>query len=288
MNNFREYLQAFRSQLARRYETPETGMFIEGIQKWSKSAYGQHVLGLERCNLKRLIGETSGHTALMISPFEDFNFSDICSYTQRINSVMASDNTMGAGSLLQDAAFLPFEENSLNLIVMHHSLEFSPNPQQILKEAARVTKHQGHIIIVGFNPYSLAGLLKWPKQTFGVQGISRRQNLRAGRLNDWLQFLEFSCLKTNYLAHNFPLNQLAYLRHTAKIDEKLAGSFLPFGTCYCLLARKDESGFTPFKPEWSMRAIKQALVLPQTVASAQSNRREATIIPFRTNIKSRV
>ena len=52
---------------------------------------------------------------------------------------------------------LPFESQSLDMIVLPHVLEFSEDPHQLLREVERVLMPEGRVVITGFNPMSLWG-----------------------------------------------------------------------------------------------------------------------------------
>ena len=43
-------------------------------------------------------------------------------------------------------------------VVLPHVLEFEANPHQVLRESERVLIGEGHVVILGFNPWSLWGL----------------------------------------------------------------------------------------------------------------------------------
>ena len=47
---------------------------------------------------------------------------------------------------------LPFANESFDLVVLPHSLDFSPVPQQLLAEAVRVLAPEGRLFLAGFNP----------------------------------------------------------------------------------------------------------------------------------------
>lgn len=76
----------------------------------------------------------------------------------------------------------PMQDNSVDLIVLPHVLEFASQPQQVLREAVRVLMPEGKLIVAGFNPHSL---LHFGAATAGlppsVAWLSRP------RLIDWLR-----------------------------------------------------------------------------------------------------
>ena len=53
---------------------------------------------------------------------------------------------------------LPLGRNSIDLIVLQHTLDFSIDPRQVLREAVEVLSAEGWIVICGFNPLGLWGM----------------------------------------------------------------------------------------------------------------------------------
>ncbi|MET0384035.1 MAG: methyltransferase domain-containing protein [Burkholderiaceae bacterium] len=114
------------------------------------------------------------------------------------NGAFAAPPEVAAG-LRCDAEALPFPSNSLDLIVMPHTLELAHDPHVALAEAARVLMPEGRLVIAGFNPASLWGL----RRRFGRKGRdpktaddrlflpSSGEFIGYWRLRDWLRLLSF-------------------------------------------------------------------------------------------------
>jgi SAM-dependent methyltransferase len=78
----------------------------------------------------------------------------------------------------------PFQDDSLDYIVLPHVLEFSLDPHAVLREAARCLRPGGSMSITAFNPNSLLGL-----QAGHTELGHRSAWLTRSRLIDWLQLL---------------------------------------------------------------------------------------------------
>ena len=61
-------------------------------------------------------------------------------------------------TVIADWEGLPLGRNSVDLIVLQHTLDFSIDPRQVLREAVEVLSAEGWIVICGFNPLGLWGV----------------------------------------------------------------------------------------------------------------------------------
>ncbi len=85
--------------------------------------------------------------------------------------------------VVADTAELPFAGSSIDGIVLHHALDVVPDRRGTLREAARVLKSGGRLVVVGFNPLSLWLLIK-PMRAF-----RDLRPLSVPRLEEWLTVL---------------------------------------------------------------------------------------------------
>ncbi len=69
----------------------------------------------------------------------------------------ATRAAIGRSTVWCDLLDLPFEAQSVDLLVMPHTLEFARDPHRLLREAERVLVPEGQLIILGFNSLSLWG-----------------------------------------------------------------------------------------------------------------------------------
>ena len=74
--------------------------------------------------------------------------------------------------------------------IMPHTLEFEPDQHQVLREVERVLKPEGQLLLLGFNPHSIYGLLHYlPGQRNKLPWCGHF--LSRSRIIDWLHLLHF-------------------------------------------------------------------------------------------------
>lgn len=84
----------------------------------------------------------------------DFHCLDplLDAYVQRLRSRVEYRQMMGE--------VLEFEDSSFDLVASHNALDHAKNPLQILAEAYRILKPNGHLLLA-VDTFSLAGLMKY-------------------------------------------------------------------------------------------------------------------------------
>jgi SAM-dependent methyltransferase len=153
-------------------------------------------------------------------------------------------------SALADFNHLPLPPNSIDVVLLHHLLDYSQSPHHVLREVSGVLIPRGHLLVVGFNPWSLFGLWRWVMRCFQKAPQWRHQSLRLGRVLDWLAVLDFEPVAIEQGFYCPPLQHtkaLKYLHWMERWGKRLC---LPWGGFYLIVARKDTVALTPLKPEW--------------------------------------
>ncbi len=235
---------------SRRAVPPLAGT-IKGLEYWFDTALGRQMLAEEKKVLEDCLSCMFGYHLLQLSVnrnvelFHDSRINHCFSFgvgspTQR--------SKVGAYSELDS---LPLGDESIDVTILHHVLEFSHNPHQVLKEATRVTIPRGYIIVIGFNPVSTMGAIKPFAQLLGGSPIWKRQGLRQSRISDWLQLLDCNTLRTQGGHFHLPMQNQKIIHSPSRINTLLKRWGLPFGNFYCLIARKDKANLIPLRPDWS-------------------------------------
>ncbi|WP_188151281.1 class I SAM-dependent methyltransferase [Teredinibacter waterburyi] len=279
MQSWKKFFKA-RSSVRPLHET------IADLARWYETPLGQSILTEQREILSDELSCLFGYHLMQLSvvPYERlFESSRINHCFSMAPAIVPSERVKTQLCDLQalsDLDALPLADESIDVTILHHVLDFSENPQQVLKEAARVTVPRGHIIIICFNPFSMMGALQPILRLTSSKPVWRRKALRAGRLRDWLEFLDFSCVNMRQLSHNLPINHSRYLAHSRFVNKVFSGRSVPFGSTYCILARKDKVGLTPLKPEWDKASLLRGSAVAKQSLSARTEP-SARILPLR-------
>lgn len=150
------------------------------------------------------------------------------------------------------ATALPVESDSVDVVVLPHILEFEAQPHEALRESARVIVPEGHLLICGFNPWSLLGCWRYLKRR--NQAVPwRGRFLALTRLRDWLALLGFDVLSQDACFFKPPFSNERLLRRLDFLDR--VGSRMPayFSGAYMLVARKRVTTMTPIRTRWRPR-----------------------------------
>lgn len=134
-------------------------------------------------------------------------------------------NSPDVALIQSDFEALPFSPDSIDVIVMPHILESASHPQTILQETYQILIPEGHLIIIGINPFSLSGLVHWFKR-------GKNKLISMLRMRKWLLQLGFSV--TDYKLLTQPLLK-------SKSWKKLWFG----GDIYILVAKKSIISVTP-------------------------------------------
>ena len=132
---------------------------------------------------------------------------------------------------------LPFATDSLDALVLCHSLDSSSVPHQTLRECQRVLVPNGHLFVISFNPFSVRGVMKGLRGWLS-RGRRHPKSISGRRLGDWLSLLGFSHAEPHYFVSFVPLGKGRVGRFMDRFDRWLARINAPTGTVYLLHARK--------------------------------------------------
>ena len=142
---------------------------------------------------------------------------------------------------------LPFANETFDLVVLPHSLDFSPAPQQLLAEAVRVLAPEGRLILAGFNPLGPW----WWRQQFVRLGFKpylpiNTNPTELSRIKDWLLLLGLKITAGYFGLYRPALTNKINLNNWAWVDKAGDRWFPHFSNLYLLQAKKIQPSFLYF------------------------------------------
>lgn len=154
---------------------------------------------------------------------------------------------------------LPFDTQSLDLVVLPHVLEFADDPHQVLREVERVLRPEGRVIVSALNPVSLWGAHQATISRVRT-GFLPREGRFIGlpRLRDWLKLLGFELDRGRYGCYRPPCRTQRWLDRTAFM-EKAGDRWWPIcGASYLVAAVKRVRGMRLVGKAWAKPAVAAA------------------------------
>ena len=147
---------------------------------------------------------------------------------------------------------LPIESDGVDVVLILHVLEFEEEPHKAVREASRVLAPEGHLIITGFNPWSLLGLWRLFLRTGGAPPWGGHF-LAPGRIKDWLALLGFDLLVFDFHFFRPPFGSRRLLHRSAFLERRVVPWLSGFGAVYVVLARKRVTTLLRTRPRWHPR-----------------------------------
>lgn len=155
-----------------------------------------------------------------------------------------------------DSRAWPWEAESLDLVVLPHTLEFSHDPHASLREVERVLVPEGRVVISGFNPWSLWGLSQQRAKLYKRVGWEnpflpdQLDFIAHWRMRDWLRLLSFEVDTAHFGCFRPSVQSPQWLTRTAWMDKAGPRWWRIFGAVYFLVGIKRVRGMRLMGPVW--------------------------------------
>ena len=168
-------------------------------------------------------------------------------------------------NLVIEPCNLPISNNVMDAVVLHHILEYTRNPHQVLREAHRALTSGGQLFVMGFNPWSLMGVRKVLTPFNKAPWTGRFRSWI--KLADWLKLLGFKVELTQYAFFSAPFNRTARVEKNSAVERLGRKYNCFFGSTYAIVARKQTIGMTPL---YETKFSRRVLAFPVTEPTARS------------------
>lgn len=220
----------------------------ESFENWFQTPLGRSLLADQRRFLDHRLARLTGARQLQVSVSHRLPLINGTDFSQKIMTTPRYFTGIPDGVVVCDADELPFPGESMDLVLLHHSADFSDYPHQVLREASRVLRGDGCIALIGFNPVSFWGLRRLISRHHA--GPWGGRFLLRGRMEDWLRLLDFhiEVSVTRFFCLPF---QRSGRKAPGRLSEQFSSyGFLPVGAYYCILAKKRVYARVPQRKPW--------------------------------------
>jgi SAM-dependent methyltransferase len=215
------------------------------LYAWYRRPLGRELAEAELAALTTQMTNLFGYHMLVIDPPWEQCVLDESRIAHRVIQSVGPLTRAGVG-LSADIDQWPIMTDSVDAVVLPHTLELSLNPHQVLREADRSLIPDGHLVILGFNPFSLWGLRRLLSRGSGeLPWGARFQSLH--RIKDWLGLLGFDTLCSQYLFQRPPVQNQRVLRRLQFMEPAGGAGYMLLSGSYILVARKRSIVMTPLR-----------------------------------------
>jgi SAM-dependent methyltransferase len=158
---------------------------------WFDGPLGSHVLLEESVLARRVLDDVFGFELLQLGGWGPARHLLDGARTQ--HTTLLAPEPGPRVTLCAPLTALPFASDSIDAMLLPHTLELVEDPYAVLREAGRVLCAEGCLMICGFNPWSGWGVRRLFAQYLRRQRFPPqiRRLLAERRLRDWVALLDF-------------------------------------------------------------------------------------------------
>ncbi|MCX8516687.1 MAG: methyltransferase domain-containing protein [Rhodoferax sp.] len=244
--------------------------------EWLETPAGQYLLAWEQAQIDAAVTDIFGYHALQLglAQLNGLHGNRMPHQWLALDSLGQVKQPMARPvALLCDYAALPFASSSLDLLVLPHTLEFSPDPHATLREVERVLVPEGRVVVCGLNPLSLWGFRQGRARLYQRLGRGKLflpdggQFIAAWRLRDWLRLLSLEVEHDVFGCYRPALQSDKWLQRFAWMEQPGVRWWPIFGAAYFMVAVKRVRGMRLLEPVWKAKPVRT--VKPVSVARKQ-------------------
>ena len=133
-------------------------LMYEPLRDWYRQPLGELLGAAEQNSLREYLSNVFGYHLLMVAPPWQTSTLDSSRIPHRVALYERCKSVPAPGILYGSPESLPIVSDSLDVLILPHTLELSTDPHQVLREADRCLIAEGYLFIFGFNPIGIWGL----------------------------------------------------------------------------------------------------------------------------------
>jgi SAM-dependent methyltransferase len=234
---------------------------------WLRTPFGECLLAQERALLTDALEDVFGLHLLQVGEWGEG--LSLAGPARVLSKTLWAPSAGHPVNVCCDPAALPARSDSIDAVLLPHTLEFVDDAYALLRELDRVLVAEGQLIVLGFN-----GLGPWSwrhRLTRGGFPPGMQRLLREGRVRDWFALLGFEVTLARRYLFAPPFTRLQSERGQRFFSGlgKLAPALLAGG--YLLKARKRV--YAMRRPQLRWRERRRLVThLPEPTSSVRRSR----------------
>jgi SAM-dependent methyltransferase len=215
------------------------------LQSWEDFVYGQSIKTLYERQLQSIAKQCFGYHLVKLGALSQALEFKGC---QIKHQFAQTSNLQQSSGVIASSGSLPYAERSIDAFLLTHVLDFAQDPHQILREVDFCLIPNGQIVVIGFNPYSPAGIARLLPVKRG-NPIHKARCFSRSRVSDWLSLLGYEItVEKRFLFADFLFaNSLPKARQWHRFVQNHL-SF--FASVYVIVGKKREFPLSLIKPKW--------------------------------------
>lgn len=223
-------------------------------ERWFNQALGRCLLESELALLGQVLPNLFGYHLVQLGNVwrQDLLAGSRISHKLIVQLEADEEATQNRADLIADGDALPLVADGIDVVLAPHVLEFTANPHKLLREIERVIIGDGHLILIGFNPWSLFGLwqgcLAWrkvPPRCGHFYGLAK--------VRDWLSLLDFEIVRSEKFFYRPPLKNSRFLQKLSFMETLGRHCWSYFASAYLVVAQKRVIPLSPARLRWHTR-----------------------------------
>ena len=232
------------------------------LAEWFSGPRGAALLALESALVGETLEDCFGWEMLQVGAWGEGR--GLLRGARTRSQALAASSLVSGCDLVSRLSQLPIASDSVDTVLLPHTLEFESDPYSVLREADRVLAGDGKLVILAFAPWSPWGLRAATTRAGYPPGLRRLISER--RLRDWLRLLGYDIGEARRYLHELPWGEPA----AVTLRTRRSWWYPLPGGAVVLKARKRLHSLAPLRPRLRERATR---VLGGLTEPSSANRR---------------
>lgn len=225
------------------------------LKDWFSTPVGATLLNQEKTLLDKHLTKLFGYYLVQVGQVS----AESLLHVSRVKTKIIIDNQMIPDhpelQVVADLDFLPFRHESLDVIVMPHTLESVADPYHLVRQVDSMLRAEGALVITGFNPLGCS-LLRSRFSSARI-GLRRANKIKMHRIIDWLNLLGYDI----QVAQHGPISCFGkrsgrveswFWSWVERFEKWLDKAGIHLGNVYILVAKKREVTPVPVGLDWKL------------------------------------